>query len=482
MPASGPISRPIFRLVPMALGSAVLSFLWSAWCEFPLHAWNEVRLAPAFALRHGINPYPPLGGGPLSTWIYGPFGIILDLPATWADSVAGALHAASLINMAVLILPMALIFFRSSELRGQGLSVPGFALTLAVLLIPRANFVLQVADHAAIACGLLSCWFLARSARPTTAQFVPAAAFCALAVWSKQIAVFLIAAQVIYLLLVGKSPAALRYLLWVAAWGLAALGVFIWAFGLENLWLNLVIVPGRLPWTGDFAARFAMRPWALAAQVVLPIAGLTLLWWRKKWPDREAESGRFFQLTVLAAAAMLPVGLAAYFKIGGDTNLLHSWDYLLPGAIMLWLATGMRSAHASVGILTATTVAAALHWPELTSPPSGPYTDHLKIATELCTSSPRSIWFPRNPLITFYADGGLWHAEDGIQTRYIADFGLKEADFRRHLPENLQAVVYPSVFEFPFSMALLPELNQTTQLPYWTVHTRRPGSGPEPKE
>src|SRR5206468_655065 len=62
----------VLRLAVTAAALAAVACLWSAWCEFPHYAWNDMRLAPAFAVAHGINPYPDLGGGPLSTWIYGP--------------------------------------------------------------------------------------------------------------------------------------------------------------------------------------------------------------------------------------------------------------------------------------------------------------------------------------------------------------------------------------------------------------------------
>src|SRR3954464_13817244 len=107
---------PVYYALPIMVAGALLC-LWRAWCEFPIYSWNEVRLAPAFALRYGINPYPPIDGGPLSTWIYGPVGILINLPATYATTVANALHVASLINFLVVCLPLAIIFLASTELR-----------------------------------------------------------------------------------------------------------------------------------------------------------------------------------------------------------------------------------------------------------------------------------------------------------------------------------------------------------------------------
>src|SRR4051812_24177110 len=103
LPAPSPASSRWQALAAIAAAIGAAACLWSAWCDFPFYMWNDVRLAPAFAVRHGINPYPPLGGGPLSTWIYGPVGILLNLPATLAATPLGALRSAWLINALVLL-------------------------------------------------------------------------------------------------------------------------------------------------------------------------------------------------------------------------------------------------------------------------------------------------------------------------------------------------------------------------------------------
>ena len=106
-----------FALVATTLG--MIGYLWGAWCEFPFHPWNDVRLAPAFAVRHGINPYPLLEGGPLFTWIYGPVGILVNLPATWATTALGAIQTASVLNALTVLAPLAM-----TQLVGVSVSVP----------------------------------------------------------------------------------------------------------------------------------------------------------------------------------------------------------------------------------------------------------------------------------------------------------------------------------------------------------------------
>ena len=467
-----PAVLPVLRFSVPVLMVVIGVCLWTAWCQFPFFPWNDARLAPAFALRLGINPYPLIGGGPLSTWIYGPVGIFINLPATWATSAEWALHIASLINFLVLICPLVVIFFTATALGNQVPELRWFALALSILLIPQPNFVFQVADHIAVAFGIFSNWWLAKPSKLQHSHYAIAAAFCCLAIWSKQITLFLVPAQLVYLVQVGQRDAIVKYVLWLALWGFLALAIFASSFGWENLWLNLVVIPERLPWADDFIARLIRRRWPLIAQIALPIIGLTFLRIKKIWPGSKTEGGRFFQLSVMAYATMLPIGLTGFAKIGGDTNLLHSWDYLLPGTILVWLESATFSPTTGIRMIAAAVVAVCLHFTDLLSLPSKPLTRHFEHASRLAAAHPHEIWFPRNPVITYYADGKLWQSEDGIQTRFLAHYGLREADFRRYLPPKLTAVAYPAQFNDSFSMALLSELSQTSEVPDWTVYSR----------
>jgi hypothetical protein len=110
----------VVRLALVAAALGVLGCLWNAWCEFPFYSWNDVRLAPAFALRHGVNPYPLIGDGPLFTWIYGPVSLFLHLPATFAGTAQGALQTAAVVNALLVLLPPAVVFFGSTELSRRG--------------------------------------------------------------------------------------------------------------------------------------------------------------------------------------------------------------------------------------------------------------------------------------------------------------------------------------------------------------------------
>lgn len=470
--------RSVLRLALTAAALGALGCLWAAWCEFPYHAWNDVRLAPAFALRHGLNPYPGAGEGPLFTWIYGPVPLFLNLPATFAPDAAGALQVAWVINTLVLILPLALIFLGSTELRARGPATTGLALTLAVLFIPRPNLVFHVADHAAIAAGLLSCWVLARDPRPSSRRLAAAAALCALAVWSKQIALFLLPAQLLFLAWSAGRRAATAYLGWAALCGLTGLALFSTAFGWTNLWLNLVTIPGRLPWAEAWP-RLTLRTWSLAGQLLVPAVLLLGLHRRGIWPTRDTVSGRFFQLAVLAAAALTPIGFTAFLKIGGDTNAFHAWDYLLPAGLLAWLSRDRAEASgAAARVALAVVAALGLRLSDLGSLPPRPWTGHFATAQPLIAAQPGGVWFPQNPVLSFYASGRIWHSEDGVVTRYLAGQPIREPDFLRHLPPHLAGVAVPASVTTASSLSLLPDYTHAIRGPHWTLHVRPPPGGP----
>jgi hypothetical protein len=318
---------------------------------------------------------------------------------------------------------------------------------------------------------LLSCWHLTRSPSPDHSQLVIAAFLCALAVWSKQITVFLFVGQLVYLMLARNRRIPFIFAAWsVSFCGLGAMASAA-SFGFGNIWFNMVTIPSSLPWA-DIPARLANRPWPLVAQVALPGLALFLLWRCKRWPQATRESGRFFHLTAAVYCAMLPVGLVAYCKIGGDTNLLHSWSYLMPGLLLAWLSGSSGMSATPRHLLIVTAAALALHWPRLTTLPVQPHTSHLTMARQITTAFPETVWFPQNPVITFFSSGRLWHSEDGIVTRHLAGFTLRGSELQGHLPPHLKAVCYPVFTKTHAVMPLLPEFSRNTELPYWTLLTQ----------
>src|SRR5207248_2539274 len=118
------------------------------------------------------------------------------------------------INFVVLVAPLVWVFFQSRERPGhRNHALCLLTLAIGILLFPRAHLILQVADHTAIAFGIFSCWFLTKAAVPTSRHLLAAAGAMILAVWAKQIEVFLIVAQLAYLFIFTDRLAARNYML-----------------------------------------------------------------------------------------------------------------------------------------------------------------------------------------------------------------------------------------------------------------------------
>jgi hypothetical protein len=107
------------------------------------------------------------------------------------------------------------------------------------------------------------------------------------------------------------------------------------------------------------------------------------------------------------------------------------------------------------------------------TPARQPATESLKFASRLAAANPGALWFPYNPVVTFYSDGLLYYVEDGVATRHLTGFNPRQSTFFRHLPAQLTAVVYPAGHDQPFAWQLLPEFNSPAVNGSWDIYTGR---------
>ncbi|HEY1111128.1 MAG TPA: hypothetical protein VGE76_20900, partial [Opitutaceae bacterium] len=187
------------------------------------------------------------------------------------------------------------------------------------------------------------------------------------------------------------------------------------------------------------------------------------------WPARDTEIGRYLRCSLCVSLALLPIGLASLLKYGGNTNVLHSWGHLLPA--LLVLALSLELPRPFLPALAA--LALALQLPRTAEWRFLPARESYHRAAEIVAARPGKTWFPTHPVISFYVDGRLWHTHDGIVTRDLAGYGLREADFRRHLPADLRVIVHPRGMVAPVALQLLPEFDQAFTDGVWLIHTRR---------
>jgi hypothetical protein len=441
-----------------------LAWLWRCLCLYPAHGWNEIRLAPTFMLAHGLSPYPGANGGPVTTWIYGPLPLLLQLPTVLASSAAGALLLSGFVNAAITVIAVSLAvvsFSRRQPMAGRMDALVGILACLA--LWPMTALEFAQADNAAVAVGLLSLLCLQHST-PTRRRL--AALACAAAIACKQTLLGLALAECVYLLQRENLRAAIRHGLWISILTALLLGGAALAFGPAGFGYNLFSLPSRLPWASSLSGRLAEFWPYLAVHVGIPLAvaiGLGRRIWRKDSP---------WLLPFCAWAATLPPDLAALLKTGGSINSLHGWLLFLPPAVALCLAAGRSTAAVRTGLAGIAAIVLALRLFLLTPPIWRPLEGHLREGDFLARNLSGEVYFPWHPLLTFYADRRFDHVEDGLFIRRLAGAPVSGDALSAHLPPRFHVVAFlRSEMDWGIARELIPRGAQQTSLGNWTIYS-----------
>jgi hypothetical protein len=469
--SSGSWTRNLTTWLILMAGAAVIFRLWTSLCFFPLPEWNSVRLAPSFMLHAGVTPYPGLDAGPLTTWIYGPVTLLINLPATIAGDGVSALLIAGVINLLIALVPLGLGVGALSTL-GPGFDRTDRALILLLCLALWPNTSLQYiqADNTAVAFGLLSNLFLAGAQRSADSRWLAAAVCAGLAAWSKQTSLVLIIAQLIWLAWVAGPRAMIAYA-GISALVLATLGaIFAAWFGYPELWLNLVTIPGRLPLCTDLTERTLTLWKHLAGDVALPAVGVALfprVVWKRDSP---------WLLPTLTWLCLLPLGLMSSYKIGGASNSLNGYLYLVVPAGAA-LVSGLKRLRPSSARAWTTAVVIGVSIQQLgTAPwlPLSPVTAHLHQAAELARRFPDQIYFPWHPLVTWFSDRRFHHTEDGLSTRTAAQLPPSPRAVPVDLPSRWSLSAVPGWRESGYFRQLQPAAAQLSIFGKWTLFAWQP--------
>lgn len=477
--------HPINLILAAGIGAALAFRLWTSFCFFPLAEWNSARLAPTFMLWFGSTPYPSLTNGPLTTWIYGPVPLLLNLPALLASDTITALFIAETINLLSAVLPVAFAVFAINKLRWEVSRTDQiWAWFFCLALWPNSSLHYLQSDNVAVAFGLLSNVILALALKdrhhgPILALAGLSAALC---VWSKQTSLGLFPAQWLWVALVAERRIAIRYAFVSGGWALALGFAFVSWFGLDELWLNLVSIPARLPFcesVWDYTREFWMQ---ISGYVLLPAAALIVgrrAVWRRDSP---------WLLPALVWLALLPTSLVSIYRIGGATNSLNGFLYLLPLAAATAVARLRRFHPRTAYAWLAAAILAILTQQLSFSPllPMRPMTTHLAEGESLARQFRGQIYFPWHPLLTFFSEGRFYHAEDGLYTRRIAGLGRDEATAPRDLPPRWSVTAIPGWRDQGSFKQLQPSFAHLGFEGKWTVYswpsTSRPDSATEPGE
>ena len=326
------------RMTFFVVGAGLLALFWSVLCTVPGVPWNAPRLAPSFALAEGLPIYTLRSSGAQLGWVYGPIFPLVFWPVTLIPNLTVSLMMAGALNAVILVMP---IFLVVRVATGRRTGVARLATLLGAVLL-MSNAVTQTAffyvhvDAVCIAFGLAAAGALHAATRGVKAGWHLAALAVVLAIWTKQLAIALVPAMIIWLWREGWSGQISSWLKWVVIYGAAVSLVFFLAFGTEQLVFNMLFVIGRGPSKADLAV-LGSTVWELIAGGWFWWLTLGLVWLFTRLvagAALPAPAASLARLLVWMAAWQAPLGLAAAMKIGGGNNSFHAIHYGLAAALV----------------------------------------------------------------------------------------------------------------------------------------------------
>ena len=437
----------------MAAVIAVMAALfWSMLCSAPTVPWNTARLSPSFALARGLPIYALRDSGAHLGWVYGPVFPLCYLPAGITDNPTLGLMIAVVLNIVALALPMFLVFRATlGGFRGIALQMTllGTALLLANPITNIAFYFIHV-DRLCIGWALVACVALhARVTRSWRPGFPVAAVAVALAVATKQVAVVLIPATLIWLWHEGHGRLLLRWIFWLATICGALAAACFAAFGAEEVLFNAWLLFSRMPWRGG---------WAMAGTNLLEVLASCWLWclggflaWLTMRTIKDvrpaAEAGSFARLLGWIALVQAPLGLTASLIVDAELNSIHAPTYLLMAGLVLsgsmlgrWrestISTKSIRPWFALGFITLLAVCTdlwlVLKWPGVVWTPYRGLEEVLAAVRH----SPGKIYMPWNPLVTIIAERKIYPFDEALHYLWLSRLEPPHAAIRAAVTEG----------------------------------------------
>ena len=484
------------------LAAAVVVFCLSVWHSFHRNldfAWTSIRLAPAFALVHGLPLYSAPETPPWVTVGYGPLYPLAYLPSTLASSPAPAVAIATLLAHAYILVPVGLLCAACARRLGQEgppsrLQWSGLFLFFALLvgLVPSLNYITTQVHVDAPALGLFL--FAALGVLRAEAddnggvRWVAIAGMCA--GLSAACKINLAAATIGFSIWVLLSLGLRRALVLAFASALAFSTVYTVAVlrdGLAPVLLNLTL-PAKMPWH-TFQERGVLGVGRTSHDLIdkvrtfltflseylrdygaVAVVLLLLLPWMK---ERSAQAARMIKLFLFLALVMVPASVVAVGKSGGDVNSRALVALPLTLAALFAFAVLVRQPHgivhvtrsiALLGATCAVAFASGTGLLQLSLNRSSTLVEAYKTV-----SNDKGRWyFPFDPLAHLLAEGKFRPSMDVIHSYAVAGQPVKRDAFQSTLPDRLEFVAVPPLFAswgIDEMRRLMPEFYKTVRDP-----------------
>ena len=468
-------------LIVALAGIGIVVFSISVWIaiarnlDFP---WTSIRLAPAFALAHGIPLYSIPDRGPWVMVGYGPLYPLAYLPSVLARDPRSAVTVATLLAHLFVLAPAGLVFSLLGKRQTEDQSVRHFPWPLLLLLfalithlVPSLVYVTAGvhADAPAIGFFLLAGYAVLRAGSAGDINQIRWLVGAGLAAGLTAACKLNFAAVAVALLIwVARFFGWKRAALFMGASLLAALTVYVlaaWRDGLSPVLLNLR-EPGSMPWftvseidlispTGSshelsekgrtflaFSRDYlkVYGPIALATIVVLSLL--------QRDNARTCSASRAAWFFLFLSFVLLPASIASISKYGGDVNSRALVSLPLTLAAIVALAGLIQRGHrAATGALYAALAGAifmdALPLKDGWAKASPTQTPTLVEAYTVISADPGRWYYPYDPLAHFLVEGKFRPNMDVIYSYAASGSPVDPAAFQSELPENLRYIAIP---------------------------------------
>jgi hypothetical protein len=481
---------------PLAIAVTVVTMVGEC-CNQPRYMWNAIRIAPVVAWARGSDYYYPVDQGPIQATIYLPGAFLSYWPVSMAgESPTHILLTAGTLAQFYYFLPF--LVYLSVSARSGWITLPWCAMLfgLVVFLTCRNEALHYSAFHnhadAPMMCfAALATLLVARASCPhLVRQLLGSAFFLAMALFTKQV----VAPLALGLGIIVWIRFGFR---WALLYGMVTgilLATFVAVAVLfldphRALFFNTFTIPGNHPWmTGPTQFGWSLQDKLIAffralifaiehMEWLLVLAGLavglrTML--NKVYGEPPAASRWVWLTWIVGAACFLPVNVVANAKFGGNVNSFTGMGYFLVFAMLSIVVEGLRTLGGTSGqawqrvalaMVLPFTINMALQAVHYRLPLTNPYDNQQEKALQLVKAQPETIYFPMYPLAMYLGDGKLYHMDEAVLERQLADRPDKRCSptrehYRAHLPAKMEflGLIDPKDYQ----TRLLEEFHQNT--------------------
>lgn len=459
------IDKLAIGVIPTLVVIALVHLVGQAF-NAPFDTMNGIRLTTAFSIFSDYALYTYPKEGPVVCNMYPPMAHMVFLPATAAPTPTIAIVIASTISLCLVVGSASLILWMFKK-KARGTTV-AIAVLAAIFLITNSPSIWYSAhrvrpDGAALAFGAMAAAVLLRPREKIAFRtMLICGTFAALAVWTKQVFVFLYPPLVISAIIVFGRRAALQLVFACLISGLIVSAIFFVAFGpIDRMIYNFVTVPSKHPywdhsireWTMhviDFLEDLAIPMIVAGAVVIVSTVGAKEQLGIRRW----IQDHRWI-LFLAMAIGMVPANILNQIKVGGLPNanafviffvmltglagLLnlmnsesHVFPHQMPTGIFLTIAATLGAVSFPQAILHARDATTA-------------FENDNQAVFEYLQGGDETTWFPWQPLGVYMATGKVFHTEEGLCSLHVKsqEPSLAYNEYAKYLPEQFQFIAVP---------------------------------------